>query len=37
MRVAYPPEPDGRTLFRFRRLFIVARSRDAAVEPAAPT
>jgi trans-aconitate 2-methyltransferase len=24
LRVAYPPEPDGTTLFPFRRLFIVA-------------
>jgi trans-aconitate 2-methyltransferase len=24
MRTAYPPEPDGRTLFPFRRVFIVA-------------
>ena len=24
---AYPPRPDGRTLFPFRRLFIVARAR----------
>jgi trans-aconitate 2-methyltransferase len=24
---AYPPQPDGRTLFPFRRLFIVARAR----------
>jgi trans-aconitate 2-methyltransferase len=24
LRAAYPPEPDGRTLFPFRRLFIVA-------------
>lgn len=24
---AYPPEPDGRTLFPFRRIFIVARRR----------
>jgi len=22
---AYPPEPDGSTLFPFRRIFIVAR------------
>jgi trans-aconitate 2-methyltransferase len=25
IRAAYPPEPDGSTLFAFRRLFIVAR------------
>ena len=25
LRAAYPPEPDGTTLFPFRRLFIVAR------------
>jgi len=24
---AYPPRPDGRTLFPFRRLFIVARAK----------
>jgi trans-aconitate methyltransferase len=24
---AYPPRADGRTLFPFRRLFIVARAR----------
>jgi trans-aconitate 2-methyltransferase len=24
---AYPPQPDGRTLFPFRRLFIVAHAR----------
>ncbi|HKZ04731.1 MAG TPA: trans-aconitate 2-methyltransferase, partial [Methylomirabilota bacterium] len=24
---AYPPRPDGRTLFPFRRLFIVAKGR----------
>jgi trans-aconitate 2-methyltransferase len=24
LRAAYPPEPDGRTLFPFRRVFIVA-------------
>jgi trans-aconitate 2-methyltransferase len=24
LRSAYPPEPDGRTLFPFRRLFLVA-------------
>ncbi|HYE51736.1 MAG TPA: methyltransferase domain-containing protein [Azospirillaceae bacterium] len=27
LRAAYPPERDGRTLFPFRRLFIVARAR----------
>ncbi|HJS39189.1 MAG TPA: methyltransferase domain-containing protein [Burkholderiales bacterium] len=27
VRAWYPPEPDGRTLFPFRRLFIVARRR----------
>ena len=26
---AYPRRPDGRTLFPFRRLFIVARTRPA--------
>jgi trans-aconitate 2-methyltransferase len=26
IRQAYPPAPDGRTLFPFRRLFIVARA-----------
>ena len=26
VRLAYPPEPDGRTLFPFRRLFLVARA-----------
>jgi trans-aconitate 2-methyltransferase len=25
LRAAYPRRPDGRTLFPFRRLFIVAR------------
>jgi len=25
VRAAYPPEPDGQTLFPFRRLFIIAR------------
>lgn len=25
LRAAYPPEPDGRTLFPFRRLFLVAQ------------
>jgi len=24
LRAAYPPQPDGRTLYRFRRLFVVA-------------
>lgn len=28
VRAAYPPRPDGRTLFPFRRLFIVATRRD---------
>jgi trans-aconitate 2-methyltransferase len=27
-RVSYPPRPDGRTLFPFRRLFIVATARS---------
>ena len=27
LRAAYPPEPDGRTLFPFRRLFVVAAAR----------
>ena len=27
LRAAYPPEPDGRTLFPFRRLFLVAVAR----------
>jgi len=26
MRAAYPPRPDGRTLFPFRRIFMVARA-----------
>jgi trans-aconitate 2-methyltransferase len=28
LRVPYPPRADGRTLFRFRRLFIVATARS---------
>ena len=30
---AYPPQPDGRTLFPFRRLFIVAHARALGTAP----
>jgi trans-aconitate 2-methyltransferase len=33
LRQAYPPESDGRTLFPFRRIFLVARRLSAATSP----
>ncbi len=32
IRVAYPPRPDGRVLFPFRRLFLVAYTAGQATE-----
>jgi trans-aconitate 2-methyltransferase len=29
LRKAYPPEPDGRTLFPFKRLFVIATKAQA--------
>ena len=30
MRDAYPPQPDGKTILPFRRMFIIARRRSLA-------